>query len=255
MVRRDSMAMKPFCGYNFADYWRHWLSFEGRVKQLPRIFHVNWFRQDKDGKFLWPGFGDNLRVLSWVIDRCEGRAKAHETPIGLLPHKEDLDLAGLDLPADALVAIAAGRYSVPVRYVGQTVDVRETATHYVIVDYVCEWLSGEPRAGSDAEALLSAVAAAPAAYQRCLRSSFMTSLPRLEHGDQIQPAHPVPRQQAGYDRRNDDDGRAVDRDRDRQGIRVTDARPRDDRPADARPPRSHRPRAPRRETDGSRRSS
>jgi phosphoenolpyruvate carboxykinase (GTP) len=102
VVRRDSMAMKPFCGYNFADYWAHWLSFEGRVQKLPKIFHVNWFRQDKDGKFLWPGFGDNLRVLSWVIDRCEGRAKAHATPIGLLPHKEDLDLKGLDLPEAAL---------------------------------------------------------------------------------------------------------------------------------------------------------
>jgi len=102
VVRRDSMAMKPFCGYNFADYWAHWLSFEGRVKHLPKIFHVNWFRQDKDGKFLWPGFGDNLRVLSWVIDRCEGRAKAHETPIGLLPHKEDLDLKGLNLPESSL---------------------------------------------------------------------------------------------------------------------------------------------------------
>jgi phosphoenolpyruvate carboxykinase (GTP) len=102
VVRRDSMAMKPFCGYNFADYWTHWLSFEGRVKNLPRVFHVNWFRQDKNGKFLWPGFGDNLRVLSWVIDRCEGRAKAHETPIGLLPHKEDLDLKGVALPEDAL---------------------------------------------------------------------------------------------------------------------------------------------------------
>jgi len=98
IVRRDSMAMKPFCGYNFADYWTHWLSFEGRVKHLPRVFHVNWFRQDKNGKFLWPGFGDNLRVLSWIIDRCEGRAKAHETPIGLLPHKEDLDLKASACP-------------------------------------------------------------------------------------------------------------------------------------------------------------
>jgi phosphoenolpyruvate carboxykinase (GTP) len=102
VVRRDSMAMKPFCGYNFADYWTHWLSFEGRVKQLPRVFHVNWFRQDKNGKFLWPGFGDNLRVLSWVIDRCEGRAGAEETPIGFLPRKEDLDLRGLDLADGAL---------------------------------------------------------------------------------------------------------------------------------------------------------
>jgi phosphoenolpyruvate carboxykinase (GTP) len=102
VVRRDSMAMKPFCGYNFADYWSHWLSFQDRVKQLPKVYHVNWFRQDKDGRFLWPGFGDNLRVLSWVIDRCEGRAQAHETPIGFLPHKQDLDLAGLALPEGTL---------------------------------------------------------------------------------------------------------------------------------------------------------
>ena len=102
VVRRDSMAMKPFCGYNFADYWSHWLSFEGRVKHLPKVFHVNWFRQDKAGKFLWPGFGDNLRVLSWIIDRCEGRAAAKETPIGYLPRPEDLDLQGLSLSDSTL---------------------------------------------------------------------------------------------------------------------------------------------------------
>jgi phosphoenolpyruvate carboxykinase (GTP) len=102
VVRRDSMAMKPFCGYNFADYWSHWLSFEGRAKQLPKIFHVNWFRQDKDGKFLWPGFGDNLRVLSWIIDRCEGRAQGKETPIGILPRPEDIDLKGLALSNEVL---------------------------------------------------------------------------------------------------------------------------------------------------------
>jgi phosphoenolpyruvate carboxykinase (GTP) len=102
VVRRDSMAMKPFCGYNFADYWAHWLSFEGRVQHLPKVFHVNWFRQDKDGKFLWPGFGDNLRVLSWVIDRCEGRVPANETPIGLVPRPEDIDLKGLSLSNDSL---------------------------------------------------------------------------------------------------------------------------------------------------------
>ena len=102
VVRRDSMAMKPFCGYNFADYWSHWLSFEGRAKQLPKVYHVNWFRQDRDGKFLWPGFGDNLRVLSWIIDRCEGRAQAKETPIGFLPRPEDIDLKGINLSDDAL---------------------------------------------------------------------------------------------------------------------------------------------------------
>ena len=102
VVRRDSMAMKPFCGYNFGDYWSHWLSFQGRVKHLPKIFHVNWFRQGPDGKFLWPGFGDNLRVLSWVIDRCEGRAGAVETPIGHLPRKQDLDLKGLDIAPETI---------------------------------------------------------------------------------------------------------------------------------------------------------
>ena len=76
VIRRDPMAMKPFCGYNFADYWRHWLSFEDRSDKLPKIFHVNWFRRDTDGRLLWPGFGENLRVLRWVIDRCEGRVDA-----------------------------------------------------------------------------------------------------------------------------------------------------------------------------------
>lgn len=97
IVRRDPMAMKPFAGYNFGDYWRHWMSFAERATKLPRIFHVNWFRQDKNGKFMWPGFGDNLRVLSWVIERCEGRAGAQDTPIGFLPRPEELSLAGLDI--------------------------------------------------------------------------------------------------------------------------------------------------------------
>lgn len=96
VVRRDSMAMKPFCGYNFADYFAHWLSFNERLTHLPRIFHVNWFRKGSDGKFLWPGFGDNLRVLQWIIDRCAGRAGAQETAIGHLPRREDLDLRGLE---------------------------------------------------------------------------------------------------------------------------------------------------------------
>ena len=99
VLRRDPMAMKPFCGYNFGDYFAHWLSFDQPNAKLPRIFHVNWFRKGSDGRFLWPGFGDNLRVLDWVIRRCEQRTDAVETPIGLLPDARDLDLAGLDLPA------------------------------------------------------------------------------------------------------------------------------------------------------------
>ncbi len=97
VVRRDPMAMKPFCGYNFADYWGHWLSFAERSDNLPGIFHVNWFRRDADGRFLWPGFGENLRVLRWIIDRCEHRVDAVETPIGYLPHPADIDTRGLDM--------------------------------------------------------------------------------------------------------------------------------------------------------------
>ena len=105
VVRRDPMAMKPFCGYNFADYWSHWLSFSERSQHLPRIFHVNWFRQDKEGKFLWPGFGENLRVIRWIIDRCEDRADARETPIGFLPNPGDIDITGLDVPAETMEAL------------------------------------------------------------------------------------------------------------------------------------------------------
>jgi phosphoenolpyruvate carboxykinase (GTP) len=102
VVRRDSMAMKPFCGYNFADYWKHWLSFQSKAKKLPRVFHVNWFRQDKNGKFMWPGYGENLRVLRWIADRCEGKASAVETPIGYLPRAEDLDVRGLNIDSTTL---------------------------------------------------------------------------------------------------------------------------------------------------------
>jgi phosphoenolpyruvate carboxykinase (GTP) len=102
VLRRDPMAMKPFCGYNFADYWTHWLSIAQRTDKLPKIFHVNWFRQDEDGHFLWPGFGDNLRVLRWIIDRAEGRIGARETPIGYLPHPTDIDVADLDISPDTM---------------------------------------------------------------------------------------------------------------------------------------------------------
>ncbi len=102
VTRRDPMAMQPFCGYNFADYWQHWLSFQAKSDKLPRIFHVNWFRQDDQGRFLWPGFGENLRVLRWIIDRCAGRVGAQETPIGLLPRPGDLDTSGLDIAPVAM---------------------------------------------------------------------------------------------------------------------------------------------------------
>ena len=105
VVRRDPMAMKPFCGYNFADYWAHWLSFADRSDKLPQVFHVNWFRQDTDGRFLWPGFGENLRVLRWIIDRCEHRVDAAETAIGYLPNPEDLDVSGLDISPETLAQL------------------------------------------------------------------------------------------------------------------------------------------------------
>ena len=97
VLRRDSMAMKPFCGYNFADYFAHWLSLDKANAKLPRIFHVNWFRKGANGKFVWPGFGDNMRVLEWIVNRCKGTAEAVQTPIGSLPRREDLNLAGLNL--------------------------------------------------------------------------------------------------------------------------------------------------------------
>jgi len=102
VVRRDSMAMKPFCGYNFADYFAHWLSFDKPGANLPKIFHVNWFRKGADGKFLWPGFGDNLRVLEWILDRVDGKVGAEETPIGNLPRAADLDVKGLGIDAHAV---------------------------------------------------------------------------------------------------------------------------------------------------------
>ena len=102
VMRRDPMAMKPFCGYNFADYFSHWLSFEDGSNKLPKIFHVNWFRKGEEGDFLWPGFGENLRVLEWMIRRVTGKAGAVETPIGYLPAPSDINLEGVDLSAEAL---------------------------------------------------------------------------------------------------------------------------------------------------------
>jgi phosphoenolpyruvate carboxykinase (GTP) len=94
--------MKPFCGYNFADYFAHWLSFDVPGASLPRIFHVNWFRKDQSGKFLWPGFRENLRVLEWMIERVEGRVGAKELPIGLQPLLSDFDGHDAGCSAEAL---------------------------------------------------------------------------------------------------------------------------------------------------------
>jgi len=107
VVRRDPMAMKPFAGYNFGDYWAHWINVGAKLKSPPQIFHVNWFRQDSAGKFLWPGFGENLRVLRWIIDRCKGKAGGRETAIGHLPALTDLDLQGLEVTPAALEELLA----------------------------------------------------------------------------------------------------------------------------------------------------
>lgn len=106
VVRRDPMAMLPFCGYHMGDYFKHWLEMGEKLgDKAPKIFNVNWFRTDDDGNFVWPGFGDNMRVLNWIIDRCEGKADATETAIGYVPKPEDIDLTDLDMDMDTLKSI------------------------------------------------------------------------------------------------------------------------------------------------------
>ena len=107
VTRRDPMAMLPFCGYNMADYFGHWLAMGPKLKNPPKVFHVNWFRRDAEGKFLWPGYGENVRVLKWMLDRIEGRAGASETPIGCVPTPSSLTLDGLTISRDALNELLA----------------------------------------------------------------------------------------------------------------------------------------------------
>jgi phosphoenolpyruvate carboxykinase (GTP) len=102
VVRRDPMAMLPFCGYNMSRYFRHWLEMGKKITNPPRIFNVNWFKKGDDGSFLWPGYGENLRALDWVVRRCRGQAGADETPIGYIPRKGDLNLDGLDIRDDTI---------------------------------------------------------------------------------------------------------------------------------------------------------
>ena len=102
VVRRDPMAMRPFVGYDMGDYWQHWLDMGKRIPNPPKIFHVNWFRTDDEGHFIWPGFGDNMRVLLWILARCEDKVDAKETAIGYVPNPEDINIEGLDISKETL---------------------------------------------------------------------------------------------------------------------------------------------------------
>ncbi len=125
VVRRDPMAMLPFCGYNMADYFQHWLDMGKKLgDKAPKIFNVNWFRTDDDGNFLWPGYGDNMRALNWIIGRCEGNVDAEETAIGYIPRPEDIDLTDLDVDMDTLKGILA------VDKCAWTKEIAEIEEHY-----------------------------------------------------------------------------------------------------------------------------
>jgi phosphoenolpyruvate carboxykinase (GTP) len=118
IVRRDPMAMLPFCGYNVADYISHWLGMRSKLVRPPKIFMVNWFRKDGDGSFLWPGYGENMRILKWIVERIQGRVGAEQTAVGLVPRKRDLDLTGLDITAarlDEALAIKREEWAVELR--------------------------------------------------------------------------------------------------------------------------------------------
>ena len=118
VVRRDPMAMLPFCGYNMGDYFRHWLDMGKLIKKQPKIFNVNWFRQDDNGNFIWPSFGENMRVLEWIMKRAFEEVDAEETAIGYMPKPEDINTDGLDLDLDTIKELL----SVDVKYWKEDVE-------------------------------------------------------------------------------------------------------------------------------------